>query len=47
MKRKWKILLACVVVVAALAGYFFLLPAPAVGEDFQLLEVQQDGRDLM
>ena len=46
MKRKWKILLACVVVVAALAGYFFLLPAPAVGEDFQLLEVQQDGRDL-
>ena len=46
MKRKWKILLAWVVVVAALAGFFFLLPAPAVGEDFQLLEVQQDGRDL-
>ena len=32
--------------MAALAGYFFLLPAPAVGEDFQLLEVRQDGRDL-
>ena len=42
MKRTWKVLLVCVVAVAALAGYFFLLPAPA----FQLLEVRQDGRDL-
>ena len=46
MKRTWKVLLVCVVAVAALAGYFFLLPAPAGGEDFQLLEVRQDGRDL-
>lgn len=46
MKRTWKVLLVCVVAVAALAGYFFLLPAPAVGEGFQLLEVRQDGRDL-
>ena len=46
MKRTWKVLLVCVVAAAALAGYFFLLPAPAVGEDFQLLEVRQDGRDL-
>ena len=46
MKRKWKVLLVCVVAAASLAGYFFLLPAPAVGEDFQLLEVRQDGRDL-
>ena len=38
MKRTWKVLLVCVVAVAALAGYFFLLPAPAGGEDFQLLE---------
>ena len=44
MKRTWKVLLVCVVAVAALAGYFFLLPAPAGGEDFQLLEVRQDGR---
>lgn len=29
MKRTWKVLLVCVVAVAALAGYFFLLPAPA------------------
>lgn len=36
----------CAAAVAALAGYFFLLPAPAVGEGFQLLEVRQDGRDL-
>ena len=36
MKRTWKVLLVCVVAVAALAGYFFLLPAPAGG----------DGRDL-
>ena len=43
MKRTWKVLLVCVVAVAALAGYFFLLPAPVVGEGFQLLE---DGRDL-
>ena len=46
MKRTWIVLLVCVVAVAALAGYFFLLPAPAGGEDFQLLEVRQDGRDL-
>ena len=46
MKRKWRVLLLCAAAVAALAGYFFLLPAPAVGEDFQLLEVRQDGRDL-
>lgn len=46
MKRTWKVLLVCVVAAAALAGYFFLLPAPAVREDFQLLEVRQDGRDL-
>ena len=46
MKRKWKVLLVCVVAAASLAGYFFLLPAPAGGEDFQLLEVRQDGRDL-
>lgn len=46
MKRKWKVLLVCVVAAASLAGYFFLLPAPAAGEDFQLLEVRQDGRDL-
>ena len=38
MKRTWKVLLVCVVAVAALAGYFFLLPAPVGGEDFQLLE---------
>ena len=36
----------CAAAVAALAGYFFLVPAPAVGEGFQLLEVRQDGRDL-
>ena len=47
MKRTWKVLLVCVVAVAALAGYFFLLPAPAGGEDFQLLEVRQDGRCLL
>lgn len=46
MKRTWNVLLVCFVAAAALAGYFFLLPAPAVGEDFQLLEVRQDGRDL-
>lgn len=46
MKRKWRFLLLCAAAVAALAGYFFLLPAPAVGEGFQLLEVRQDGRDL-
>ena len=46
MKRKWKVLLVCAVAVAALAGYFFLLPAPAGGAGFQLLEVRQDGRDL-
>ena len=46
MKRKWRFLLLCAAAVAALAGYFFLLPAPAGGEDFQLLEVRQDGRDL-
>ena len=46
MKRKWRVLLLCAAAVAALAGYCFLLPAPAVGEDFQLLEVRQDGRDL-
>ena len=45
-KNSGKFLLVCVVAVAALAGYFFLLPAPAVGEGFQLLEVRQDGRDL-
>ena len=38
MKRKWRFLLLCAAAVAALAGYFFLLPAPAGGEDFQLLE---------
>lgn len=32
MKRKWRFLLLCAAAVAALAGYFFLLPAPAVGE---------------
>ena len=46
MKRKWRFLLLCAAAVAALTGYFFLLPAPAVGEGFQLLEVRQDGRDL-
>ena len=46
MKRKWRFLLLCAAAVAALAGYFFLLPAPVVGEGFQLLEVRQDGRDL-
>ena len=46
MKRTWKVLLVCIAAAAALAGYFFLLPAPAVGEDFRLLEVRQDGRDL-
>ena len=42
MKRTWKVLLVCVVAVAALAGYFFLLPAPAGGEGFQLLEQLAD-----
>ena len=46
MKRKWRFLLLFAAAVAALTGYFFLLPAPAVGEGFQLLEVRQDGRDL-
>ena len=46
MKRTWKFRLVCAVAVAVLGGYFFLVPAPAVGEDFQLLEVRQDGRDL-
>ena len=46
MKRKWRFLLLCAAAVAALTGYFFLLPAPAVVEVFQLLEVRQDGRDL-
>ena len=46
MKRTWKFRLVCAVAVAVLAGYFFLVPAPAVGEDFRLLEVRQDGRDL-
>ena len=46
MKRTWKFGLVCAVAVAVLGGYFFLVPAPAVGEDFQLLEVRQDGRDL-
>ena len=46
MKRKWRFLLLCAAAVAALAGYFFLLPGPAVGEGFQLLVVRQDGRDL-
>ena len=38
MKRTWKFLLVCAAAAAALAGYFFLLPAPAVGGGFQLLE---------
>ena len=46
MKRKWRFLLLCAAAVAALAGYFFLLPAPAVGEGFQLLEGRQVGGDL-
>ena len=28
MKRKWRFLLLCAAAVAALTGYFFLLPAP-------------------
>ena len=37
MKRKWRFLLLCAAAVAALAGYFFLLPAPAGGEDLEQL----------
>ncbi len=37
MKKKWKILLACVVAVtAACAAAWYLLPRPAVGEDYEV-----------
>ena len=37
MTRKWKILLACVVIVAvACAAAWYLLPRPAVGEDYEV-----------
>ena len=37
MSRKWKILLACVVAVtAACAAAWYLLPRPAVGEDYEV-----------
>ena len=37
MKKKWKILLACVVAVtAACAAAWYLLPPPAVGEDYEV-----------
>ena len=36
MTRKWKILLACVVIVAvACAAAWYLLPRPAVGGDYE------------
>ena len=46
MKRRGNVLLLCAVVAAALAGYFFLLPAPAGGGDFQLLEIKQGGKNV-
>lgn len=37
MKKKWKILLACVVIVTvACAAAWYLLPRPAVGEDYEV-----------
>ena len=37
LKKKWKILLACVVAVtAACAAAWYLLPRPAVGEDYEV-----------
>ena len=39
MKKKWKILLVCVVVLAGIAAWCFV-PRPAVEEDFQIHYVE-------
>ena len=39
MKKKWKILLVCVVVLAGIAAWCFV-PRSAVGEDFKIHYVE-------